>query len=255
MNEKSVNPKDVYMATQTNDKKLLEDMLEAACHFGHKVSRWNPKMKQYIYTKRDGIHIFDLSKTATCLAKTMDFLTETAANNKIILLVSTKLQATKIVAEAAQKTGCPFVTRKWMPGLLTNFNTIQKRVKYFKDLKNGKVTGEWEKYTKKERVEMDRTLGKLEGAFSGVENMSHLPSVVVVFDSIRDVLALKEARRLNISTVGVCDSNADPDLLTFPIPGNDDAVKSLKFFVEKITEAIMKGKKMATDGSRVQVKA
>jgi len=243
------------MNTQTNDKKLLEEMLAAACHFGHKVSRWNPKMKQYIYTKRDGIHIFDLSKTAACLAKTMDFLTETAANNKIILLVSTKLQATKMVAQAANITGCSYVTRKWMPGLLTNFNTIQKRVKYFKDLKNGKATGEWEKYTKKERVEMDRTLSKLEAAFSGVESMSHLPSVVVVFDSIRDVLALKEARRLNITTIGVCDSNADPDLLTFPIPGNDDAVKSLKFFVDKVTEAILKGKKMATDGSRAPVKA
>ena len=222
---------------------MLEEMLVAACHFGHKVSKWNPKMHSYIFTKRDGIHIFDLTKTYEALVKALEFLKEASAAGKTILLVSTKLQAAKMLAEYAEKCGCPNVTRKWMPGLLTNFETIRKRIKYFKDLKEQKASGEWEKYTKKERLELDRTMQKLDGAFSGVEGMSRLPDVVVVVDSVRDILALKEARRLKITTVGICDSNADPDLLTYPIPGNDDAVKALRFFIEKIAGAIEEGKK------------
>lgn len=229
-------------------------MLAAACHFGHRVSKWNPKMRSYIYTKREGIHIFDLTKTYEALMRALDFLRESAASGKTILLVSTKLQATKLVAEAAKRCSCPCVTRKWMPGLLTNFETIRKRVKYFKDLKEQKDSGEWQKYTKKEALDLSRILDKLEEAFSGVENMNHTPDVVVVFDSIRDVLALREARRLKITTVGICDSNADPDLLTYPIPGNDDAIKSLRFFVDKVTDAIEEGKKQLT-GSKVPAEA
>lgn len=226
------------------NKKMLDEMLAAACHFGHKVSRWNPKMRQYIYTKRDDIHIFDLTKTSECLNKALDFLRETAAAGKNILLVSTKLQATKLVLEAAKSCGCSYVTRKWMPGLLTNYETIKKRIKYFKDLKAAKASGDWDKYTKKERLELSRKISALEEAFSGVENMLQLPDVLVVFDSVRDELALKEARRLKVTTVGICDSNADPDLLTYPIPGNDDAMKSLKFFIEHIAAAIAEGKKI-----------
>ncbi len=201
-------------------------------------------MRPYIYMKRDGIHIFDLTKTAQCLAEALNFLREAAASGKNILLVSTKLQATKPVTEAAIKCGVPYVTRKWMPGLLTNFDTIRRRIKYFKDLKMSRDVGGWDKYTKKERLEMTRTLEKLEDAFGGVENMSHVPDVMVVFDAVRDELALKEAKRLRVTTVGLCDSNADPDLLTHPIPGNDDAIKSLRFFIAKIGEAISEGKKL-----------
>lgn len=236
------------------DSKLLEEMLAAACHFGHKSSKWNPKMKRYIFTARDGIHIFDLEKTCECLEAALHFITETAAAGKTILLVSTKLQATKMVTEAAKKAGCPFVTRKWMPGLLTNFETIKKRIKYFKDLKAGRDSGDWEKYTKKERLELGRIIQKLEEAFSGVEHLANFPDVLVVFDSIRDKLALREAKRLKIATVGVCDSNADPDLLTYPIPGNDDAVKSLRFFVEKVTDAILDGKKLFEGRAPVKLK-
>ncbi|MEK9132104.1 MAG: 30S ribosomal protein S2 [Patescibacteria group bacterium] len=232
-----------------NDKKMLEELLQAACHFGHKVSKWNPKMSTYIYSKRDGVHIFDLTKTATALDKAMAFLTETSASGKEILIVSTKLHATKLVQEAAIRCGCPFVTQKWMPGLLTNFDTIRKRIKYFRDLKEQKAKGEWEKYTKKERVELGRVLEKLEDAFSGVENMLRMPEVVIVLDSVRDVLALREARKLKLATVGICDSNADPDLLAYPIPGNDDAIKSLRYFVGKLSGAIEEGKKQV---ARVQ---
>lgn len=224
------------------NKKAIEAMLAAACHFGHKVSKWNAKMRPYLYTKTDGIHIFDLAKTYDCLMKALEFLRETVTKGKTVLLVSTKLQAARLIEDAAQKCGVPYVTRKWMPGLLTNFETLRKRIKYFCDLKEQKAKGEWEKYTKKERLELQRILTKLEDAFSGVENMTHLPDVVLVLDAVRDILALRESRRLRIATVGICDSNADPDLLTYPIPGNDDAIKSLKYFIERIIEAIMDGK-------------
>lgn len=244
MKEKSVNPKDLSMSKSavSVDKVLLDEMLASACHFGHRVEKWNPKVRRFIYTKRDGIHIFDLTKTAECLHTALNFLKETAVSGKTILLVSTKLQATKLLAEAAAKSQCPYVTRKWMPGLLTNFDTIKKRIKYFKDLKTQKAAGEWDKYTKKERLELDRTLEKLEDAFSGVENMMRLPDVVFVLDGVRDELALREARKLKITTIGICDSNCNPDLFTYPIPGNDDAIKSLRFFITKIAEAISAGR-------------
>lgn len=229
--------------TSTVNRKLLEEMLASACHFGHKVSKWNPKMRSYIYSKREGIHVFDLTKTYECLTKALDFLQQSAGEGKTILLVSTKLQATRLVEEAAKKCGSPYVTHKWMPGLLTNFETIRKRIKYFRDLKDAKAIGGWEKYTKKERLELSRALEKLEDAFSGVETMLRLPDVVVVLDAVRDTLALREAKRLKIPTIAVCDSNSDPDLVTYPIPGNDDAVKALKFFMGQITGAIEAGKK------------
>ncbi len=241
------------MSSLKVDKKELEAMLAAACHFGHKVSKWNPKMRPYLYTKREGVHIFDLTKTYQCLMQALEFLKESAAMGKTILLVCTKLHATKLVTEAAQRSGCPFVTQKWMPGLLTNYETIRKRIKYFKDLKAQRESGEWEKYTKKERLELSRALEKLEDAFSGVEFMNHIPDVLVIFDAVRDQLVLREAKRLKIPTVGICDSNADPDLVSYPIPGNDDAVKSLTFFINKIGEALEEGKKLyALKGSAPQ---
>lgn len=223
--------------------KILEEMLNAACHFGHRVSKWNPKMHRYLYTKREGIHIFDLTKTYECLTRALDFLRENASQGKIILLVSTKLHAARLMNESAKKSGCPFVSRKWIPGLLTNFDTLRKRINYFKELKEQKATGGWEKYTKKERLELQRELDKLEDAFSGVEHMNKLPDTVVVLDAVHDALALREAKRLKIATVAICDSNADPDLVTYPIPGNDDAIKALHYFMEKITGAIEEGKK------------
>lgn len=229
-------------------------MMEAAVHFGHKASKWNPKMREYIFAKRENIHIFDLVKTYQCLSKALDFLRKSAAEGKTILLLSTKLQSTKLVTEAAQKCGCPYVTRSWMPGLLTNFDTIKKRIKYFRDLKTQQAAGEWDdKYTKKEQVKFKKIIAKLEDAFGGVENLTKVPDVLVVFDSLHETLALKEARRLKVKTVGVCDSNADPDLLNFPIPGNDDAIKSLRYFVEKVAGAIEEGKK-AVSTEAVHVK-
>ena len=227
----------------TTDKKALKAMLDAGCHFGHKTSKWNPKMMRYIFTKKDGIHIFDLVKTHEALVKAQEFLKDLVSKGKTVLFVSTKLQAIKFVDEAAKRCGCPFITRKWMPGILTNFDTIKKRIKYFRDLKQQRDSGEWEKYTKKERLELSRVIEKLENAFSGVEEMLRSPDAVVVLDALHDSLALREAKRLKIPTVAICDSNADPDLVTYPIPGNDDAIKSLRYFIDSIASAVEEGKK------------
>lgn len=247
------NPKE-YMSNST-DNKVVSTMLEAGCHFGHRASKWNPKMRKFLYDRRDGIHVFDLTKSATYLEKALEFLRESCAAGKSVLLVSTKLQAIKLITEAANETDSAFVTRKWIPGLLTNFDTVKRRIKYFKDLKEQKAKGEWEeKYTKKERVELGRTLEKLQTAFSGVEHMYRVPDVIVVLDAVRDTLALKEARRLNIPTVAVCDSNADPDLVTYVVPGNDDAVKALSFFVSEFKKAIGEGKRRAGNIKKAEVK-
>ncbi|PIQ77077.1 30S ribosomal protein S2 [Candidatus Peregrinibacteria bacterium CG11_big_fil_rev_8_21_14_0_20_46_8] len=227
------------------EKKPLTEMIKAACHFGHAVQKWNPKMRRYLYTKQDGIHIFDLTKTQKALDKAVKFLEEQAAEGKSILLVSTKLQAERLVLDAADKTGFPYITRKWIPGFLTNFETVKKRIKYFKELQQERETGVWEKkYKKKERLMLARTLTKLQEAFGGVADLDKVPDVVLVFDAVRDELALKEAKKLGLPSVAICDSNADPDLVTYPIPGNDDAIKSLTYFIEKLTAALMKGKDM-----------
>jgi len=229
------------------DKKVVKEMLEAGCHYGHKVSKWNPKMHRFLYAKHEGVHVFDLTQAYQRLVVAMDFLKNAVMEGKSVLLVSTKLQATRLLTEAAEKTGCSYVTRKWIPGLLTNFDTVKIRIRYFKELKEQQGNGEWEsKYTKKERLQLARELTKLQAAFGGVEYMNSLPDVVVVLDVVRDKLALKEAQRLHIQTVGICDSNADPDLVNFPIPGNDDAVRSISFFTDYIVNAINEGKKLST---------
>lgn len=226
-----------------SEKAVLTSMLDAGCHFGHRSEKWNPKMRPFIYTKREGIHIFDLTKTYQVLMKACEILKDAAAKGKTILLVSTKLQAARLIDEAAIKLGCPYVTKKWIPGLLTNFDTVKKRIKYFRDLKEQQSTGELDKYTKKERLDLSRQLKKLQEAFGGVENVTKLPDFVVLLDAFRDQLVLREARKLKIPTIAICDTNSDPDLVTYPIPGNDDAVKSLRFFMDQFAAAIEEGKK------------
>jgi len=227
----------------TEEKKTLTDMIKAACHFGHGVAKWNPKMRRYLYKKQDGIHIFDLTKTQKALQVAEKFLEEKVSEGKTVLLVSTKLQAEKLVLDAADKTGFPYITRKWIPGFLTNFDTVNKRIQYFNQLREEQDAGMWDrKYKKKERLMLSRTLAKLQDAFGGVSNLKKVPDIVVVFDAVRDELALREAKKLGLPSVAICDSNADPDLVTYPIPGNDDAIKSLTYFATSITAALLRGK-------------
>jgi small subunit ribosomal protein S2 len=216
----------------------LKEMAKCAVHFGHPTHKWNPKMKSYLYGSRYGIHIFDLQKTAKQLIKALDFLADSMHKNKEILFVGTKQQCRKLLQEIKEATGMPIVTDKWIPGLLTNFNTIKKRIDYFKDLKEQDRKGELSKYTKKEQMKLRKKIQSLSLALTGVENMTGKPYVLFVADICRDHIAVKEARRLKIPIVGVVDSNADPDMVDYIIPANDDAIKSLTYILNLVKEAV-----------------
>ena len=221
---------------------LLKELLENAVHFGHRTQKWNPSMRPFLYGDREGIHIFDLEKTAIQLQKACEFLKKSASQGKTILFVSTKPQATKILTEAAQNSKVPFVVRRWIPGLLTNFSTIRRRIRYLKNLQEQEKNDEFEKYTKKEAHNLRRTIDKLELSLGGVKELSNPPDIVFVVDIIRDNIAVKEAKRLKIPVVGIVDSNADPNSIEHPIPGNDDAIKSIQFLITKISQAVLDGK-------------
>jgi len=219
-------------------EKELKEMLKNAVHFGHATRKWDPKMKPYIYGEKQGIHVFDLNKTAKALAAALKFLKASAKEGKTIMFVSTKQQATEIVKTAAKECRCPYVTQKWVPGLFTNFKTIKQRIKYLKKLKDEKATGEFEKYTKKEVVKLEKTINKLETALGGVQNLNKTPDILIVMDVHRDQIAVKEAQRKGVKIVGITDSNADPTGIDYPIPANDDAVKSLTYLIAKFKEAL-----------------
>jgi small subunit ribosomal protein S2 len=221
----------------------MKEMLESAVHFGHKTQKWNPKMRKYIYGSKNGIHIFDLQKTQDCLVKALDFLKVTAGGGKTILMVSTKPQAAQMVVEAANETKTPYVVHKWMGGLLTNWSTMRQRIRYYRSLKEQEKTGGFEKYTKKEAAGLRKTIDKLETALGGVSSLERLPDVVFVADALRDRIAIKEANKMKIPVVAIVDTNADPDGVAYPIPGNDDAVKSLTYLISAVKDAILEGRK------------
>lgn len=221
----------------------VQELFDAAAHFGHRTHKWNPRVRNFLYGDRGGIHIFDLQKTAKLLEKALDFSKKMATEGKTFLFVGTKPQALHLISDYAKKSGMPFVTQKWIPGLLTNFSTLSRRISYLRDLKQQEESGEIEKYTKKEIVHLRKIIAKLEAALGGVSDMRRLPDVVIVIDVLRDQLAVKEAKKMKIPVIGVVDSNASPLGVDYPIPGNDDAVRSLEFFVSKLSEAILAGKK------------
>lgn len=227
----------------TSQKQVMQSMLEHAVHFGHKSSKWNPKMAPYLHGVRNGVHIFDLNKTYEGLEKAKEFLQGAAKQGKSILLVSTKQQATEIIQETAEACGLPYVTSKWIPGLLTNFKTIKARVRHLKKLKEQDESGELEKYTKKEALNFRKDIAKLENALGGVMDLEKTPDIVFVLDVVRDNIAVKEAKKIGATVVAVTDSNADPDDIDYKIPGNDDAPKTIRFYMNEIQEAILAGKK------------
>ncbi len=229
----------------SNQKATMQDMLANAVHFGHKTSKWNPKMTPYLYDKRNGVHVFDLNKTYTGLMAAIEFLQTAASQGKTILFVSTKQQAEGVIKEAANKCGMPYVTEKWIPGLLTNFKTIRGRVKYMQKLRDDREKGDFEKYTKKEAGNLGKQIEKLEKGLGGVEMLEKKPDVVFVLDVVRDNISVKEANKIGATVVAVCDSNADPSGVQYPIPGNDDALKSITYLVGMLSDAIQAGAKKA----------
>lgn len=224
-------------------KIAIKEMFESAVHIGHRSRKWDPRMKKFLYGELEGIHVINLEKTAEYLENALKFLSKLASDGKTILFVSTKPQSKHLLIKAAEGCGMPYVVSKWIPGLLTNFATIKTRTKYLADLKNEEATGEFSKYTKKEASKLKKVIDKLETSLGGVQNLADLPDAVFVLDVVKDQIAVEEATKLHIPVVGITDTNADPTSVDFPIPGNDDAVKALEYFINKVGEAVKSARK------------
>jgi small subunit ribosomal protein S2 len=220
----------------------LKDLLEAGSHFGHQVRRWNPGMKQYIYGERDGVHIFDLAKSKAGLEAAAEFARSTVANGGVILYVGTKRQASEVIKSEAIRAGMPYLSQRWMAGLLTNFGQLSKSVRRMIDLKDKREKGELKKYTKKEQLLLSREIEKLEKFFGGVVSMDKIPAAMFVVDTHREDVAVREANKVNIPVLGMVDSNGDPTKVDYVIPVNDDAAKSIELIVKVITDSIIEGK-------------
>lgn len=218
----------------------LEQLLEAGCHFGHQVRRWNPAMTKYIYGERNGVHIFDLVKTKEGLDAALEFLTTLAKEDKKVLFLGTKRQAANEVKKIATETSMPYLTVRWPGGLFTNFAQLQKSVRRMIDLKDKREKGELKKYTKREQLLIDREIAKLEKTFSGIAGMDKLPDALFVVDTHKEDVAVREARAAKIPVVGIVDTNANPDIVDYVIAANDDADKPLKLILEAVGNALKK---------------
>jgi small subunit ribosomal protein S2 len=220
----------------------LEEMAKTGLHFGHRTSKCHPKMKPYLAGVKNTIHIIDLEKTAQKLKEALNFVQEIILQNKILLLVGTKIQVKGLVKEIATDLGLPYVNERWLGGTFTNFEVIKKRIVYFKDLEKKRAEGGFEKYTKKERLDIDQKLKNLEIKLGGIKNMERLPDAIFVLDIKKDETAIREAKKKGIPVIGIAHTNTDPTLADYPIPANDDAISSVKYILDKVKEAILKAK-------------
>ena len=220
----------------------LKDLLEAGVHFGHQTKRWNPKMKAYIFGERNGIYIIDLSKTAKLFRDAEQFTTNLAADGRTVLFVGTKRQAQDAVAEEAQRCGMFFVNQRWLGGLLTNFSTIQRSLGRLRDLEAMETDGRYETLSKKEISQLEKEKRKLQKNLEGIRNMSRLPDALFVVDTRKEKIAVDEARKLKIPVIGVVDTNCDPDEVDYVIPGNDDALRSIRLFASRVADAVLSGR-------------
>ncbi len=220
----------------------MKELLEAGVHFGHQTRRWNPKMKEYIFGERNGIHIIDLQKTLKMFREAARFVSEISGQGKSILLVGTKRQAQEAIAEEAQRCGAFFVNHRWLGGTLTNWATLQKSIKRMKLLKAMVEDGRMAQLSKKEAARLDREMKHLHQNLEGVENMTALPDAMFVVDSNAEEIAVREARRMGVPVVSVVDTNCNPDLVDWVIPGNDDALRAIRLFTTKIADAILEGR-------------
>ena len=233
-------------AKKTDFKIDTEEMAKAGVHFGHRTSRIHPKMKPYLYGVRNTVHIIDLEKTKEKFEEALKFIQELISENKILLIVGTKIQVKNLVKDMAKDCNLPYVAERWLGGTFTNFEIIKKRIEYFKDLEKKKAGGELEKYTKKERAKIDQELRDLEIKFGGIKDLEKLPDAIFVLDMKKDNLAVKEARMRGIKVIGISDTNVDPSLADYPIPANDDAISSVKYILEKVREVIKSCRKKTT---------
>jgi small subunit ribosomal protein S2 len=219
----------------------MKELLEAGVHFGHQTRRWNPKMKEYIFGERNGIHIIDLQKTLKMFREASRFASDLAGQGKNVLFVGTKRQAQEAVAEEAKRCGAFFVNHRWLGGTLTNWATLQKSIKRLKLLKAMNEDGRMLELSKKERARLDREMKHLHQNLEGIENMSNLPDAMFVIDSNAEEIAVKEARRMGVPVIAVVDTNCDPDVVDWIIPGNDDALRAIRLFTTKIADSVLEG--------------
>ena len=227
----------------------MKDLLECGVHFGHQTRRWNPKMKKYIFGVRKNIYIIDLQKTLRYFRNTYQIVMDAAAEGQTVLFVGTKKQARNSVKDAAIACGMPYVDNRWLGGMLTNFPTIQKSIRKLDVITEMQENGQIDLLTKKEALMLSRKKDKLEQYFGGIRNMKKLPDMLFVVDAVKEHIAVLEAKCLGIPVVAPLDTNCDPDLITYPIPGNDDAIRSIQLFCREMTEAINEGKALAQGGS------
>ena len=216
----------------------LEELLKAGVHFGHQSSRWNPKMKRYIFAARNGIHIIDLRKTLDALETAKRAVRDVTLQGDRVLFVCTKRQLRPIIEQEAQRCGSFYVTERWLGGMLTNFSTIRKQIRRLKELERGIDEGQYDVYTKKEQLMLAREREKLDKYLGGVKDMGRLPGALFVVDAKKELIAVKEANKLGIPVIAIADTNADPDLIDFPIPGNDDAIRSVQLICDAIADAV-----------------
>jgi len=219
----------------------MKSLLEAGVHFGHQTRRWNPKMKPYIFTERNGIYILDLQQSLSLIEKAYDYVRDLAAKGGVILFVGTKKQAQEAIAEEAKRVQMPYVNYRWLGGMLTNFTTIKKRIDYLKELESMEAENRFEQMTKKEVLKIKAEKGKLERNIGGIKTLERLPDALFVVDTKKERIAVSEARRLEIPIVAIVDTNCDPDEVDYVIPGNDDAIRSISLITHVIANAIEEG--------------
>lgn len=225
----------------------MKELLEAGVHFGHQTKRWNPKMKEYIFGERNGIYIIDLQKTLKLFKDAMRYVGEMAASGKSVLFVGTKRQAQEAIAEEATKCSQFYVNQRWLGGLLTNMTTVQRSIKRLKELDAMAAEGTWDGRAKKEIIRLERERKHLNQNLAGIKDMNGLPDLLFVIDSNKEAIAVEEARKLGIPVVAVVDTNCDPDKVDYVIPGNDDALRAIRLFTTKISEAVTEGRQLATE--------
>ena len=220
----------------------MKQLLEAGVHFGHQTRRWNPKMAEYIFQARNGIYIIDLQKTSKKIDEAYEFLRSQSEEGKTVLFVGTKKQAQECIKEAAEKCGMYYVDQRWLGGMLTNFSTIKNRIQRLKDIEKMQEDGTFDLLPKKEVINLKKEMEKLQANLGGIKDMEELPEVLFIVDPKKEYNAINEAKRLNIPVVGIVDTNCNPEVLDYPIPGNDDAIRSVKLITDAMANAIIEGK-------------
>ncbi|WP_236006906.1 30S ribosomal protein S2 [Nakamurella leprariae] len=233
----------------------MRQMLDAGVHFGHQTRRWNPKMKRFILTERNGIYIIDLQQTLSYVDRAFEFIKATVAHGGTVLFVGTKRQAQEAIAEQATRVNMPYVNQRWLGGMLTNFSTVHKRLQRLKDLEAMETSGEFEGRTKKEVLLLTREKEKLSKTLGGIRDMAKVPSAVWIVDTKKEHIAVGEARKLNIPVVAVLDTNCDPDEVDYPVPGNDDAIRSAALLTKVVAEAVAEGLLARSGGTGAAVDA